>query len=175
MEQHRSNSNRQPVWGYGVSEVPFSTGNPRSPLGYMDFKVTTALLRTYSKVPPILWSVCSGFRDTLLRSVGGQSDVFQSALSYQLRPSWAKAGRDGMPVGPRFPIAQILDPHRYGPSASSTAVPPDRAAAPKSVLSPGAVASFSVQVSGSEPSFQWQRSNDEAPLGPSSRKRLPRS
>jgi hypothetical protein len=155
-------ANRQAVWGYGASAVPFSTGNPKSPLRYMDYNV-------YDSTPAYLFNDVTytlaqlrdrGFeRHTAV--VAGPLSIFHDLTSYQLKPRWTKAGRYGDPVGPRFPIAKIFDTHRYGPSALSTGSRPIITQQPRNkVVSQGSIASFSVQVNGTGLTYQWESSKD---------------
>lgn len=155
-------ANKQPVCGYCESAVPFSTGRPESPLRYMDYNV-------YDSTPAF------GFKDVTytlaqLRSrgferhtsvVAGPLSIFRDLTSYELRPRWSKAGRYGDPVGPRFPVARILDTRRYGPSALKTGNSPIITQQPENrVVSRGSIATFGVQATGSELSFQWEWSTD---------------
>ena len=49
--------------------------------------------------------------------VASALSVYQDLTSWVLKPQWTTAGRYGDPVGPRYPIAQILNTSRYGPGA----------------------------------------------------------
>ncbi len=64
-------------------------------------------------------------------------------------------------VGPRFPIAQILDFSRYGPRTSRTGSSPVIIQQPQSqTASIGGTATFNVQINGSGLCYQWQGSID---------------
>ncbi len=53
-------------------------------------------------------------------AVATDGSIFVDLVSYVLQPQWTTAGRYGDPVGPRIPIAQLLDTSRYGPQAFAT-------------------------------------------------------
>ena len=155
-------ANKRAVWGYGVSAVPFSTGRPESPLRYMDYNV-------YDSTPAYLFKDATytlaqlqsrGF-ERHAAVVAGSLSIFRDLTSYELKPRWSKAGRYGDPVGPRFPVARILDTRRYGPSALKTGNSPIITQQPENrVVSRGSIATFGVQATGSELSFQWEWSTD---------------
>jgi hypothetical protein len=80
---------------------------------------------------------------------------------YTLAAAYQTAGRYGDPVGPRFPINQIMNPGRYGPRVKGTGSSPRITRQPENqTVALGGSAAFSVQVSGSGLLYQWQRSND---------------
>jgi hypothetical protein len=154
-------ANKRAVWGYGAS-VPFSSGRPESPLRYMDYNVydsTPAFL--FDGVTYTLAQLQSRGFERHSAVVAGQLSIFRDLTSYELKPRWLKAGRYGDPVGPRFPVARILDTRRYGPSALKTGNPPIITQQPQDqVASRGGITTFSVHATGSELSFQWEWSTD---------------
>ena len=155
-------ANKQAVWGYSVGEVSFSTRSATSPLRYMDYNV-------YDRTPAYFFNQITytlpqlrarGF-ERHAAIVAGSASLFRDLTSYELKPRWSKAGRYGDPVGPRFPVARILDTRRYGPSALKTGNSPIITQQPQDqVASRGSIATFGVQATGSELSFQWERSKD---------------
>jgi hypothetical protein len=54
--------------------------------------------------------------------IAGASDLFMGDKTWQLKPQWAKKGRDGDAPGPDN-IAEILDLTRYGPAAAPKEAP----------------------------------------------------
>jgi len=93
--------------------------------------------------------------------VSSDLSIFQDLTSYVLLPQWTTAGRYGAPVGPRYPVAQILNTSRYGPGALSTGTSPTITQQPQNqTVSAGGSATFSVQVNGSGLLYQWQSSSD---------------
>jgi hypothetical protein len=157
----------RPIMGYRDNDVPFVRGGPLAPLAYMDHNVydgaTTYDFGGYTAHHTILNFQQMGRQgfEQHSRVVRGASVIFQDLTSYQLRPPWRTAGRDRDPVGPRFPIAGILDTGRYGPRAFLTGSRPIINQQPHSQKAAvGERATFSVQVNGSGPLYQWQRSND---------------
>jgi hypothetical protein len=113
----------RPILAYGDSEVPFAPRGPRAPLAYMDYNV-------YDGSPAYEFGADvarpSAFDFSQMRSHGfewhgrvirGGRALFEDSAPLRLRARWQTAGRDGDPVGPRFPIDRIRDPRRYGPGA----------------------------------------------------------
>jgi len=93
--------------------------------------------------------------------ISGDQNIFQNLTTYTLLPQWTTAGRYGDTVGPRYSVAQILNPNRYGPGALSTGSAPVITQQPQNqTVSVGSTATFSIQVNGSGLFYQWQRSND---------------
>ena len=101
------------------SATNFSVGGPTAPLTYLDYNV-------YAATPTYLFGSTfyteaqmqtNGFE--LHTTVTAASNIFVDQVSYVLQPAFQTAGRYGDPVGPRFPIAQILNTNRYGPGASN--------------------------------------------------------
>ena len=160
-------SGGQTIMAYADNYLSFTRSGAQAPLGYMDYNV-------YDGAPRYSFgeytSRSSDFTLSRMRAQGFERHakvvssaliVFQDLNAYRLRPPWTTAGRDGGPVGPRFPIAQILDTSRYGPRVLGTGSSPTTMRQPEnqSPAAGGRVA-FGVEVSGSGPLYQWQRSND---------------
>ena len=87
--------------------------------------------------------------------------VFQNLTSYVLLPQWETAGRYGDPVGPRYPVAQIMNTSRYGPGALTTGTSPSITQQPQNqTVASGGSATFSAQASGSGLQYQWMTSTN---------------
>ncbi len=157
----------RPITGYRDNNTPFVRSGPQGPLAYMDYNVydgaTTYDFGNYTPhhaILDLLQMRRQGFEQHS-RVVRGASVVFQDLTTYGLRPQWRTAGRDGDRVGPRFPIAGILDTGRYGPRGLRTDSRPLINQQPQSQETlVGGRATFTVQVNGSGPLYQWLRSND---------------
>jgi hypothetical protein len=140
---------------------PYNQTGPSAPFAYSDYNI-------YDGAPG--WDFGNGTRFNLAqfraqgferhsRVVRSARDIFQDRTSYQLKPQWQTAGRYGDPVGPRFPIAQIIDARRYGPRALRTGTSPSIIQQPRNqTVSVGETATFSVEVTGSGLCYQWQGS-----------------
>ena len=107
----------QPVWGYDGGEVAFSTGQSTSPLTYMDYNVYDSTPEYYFNGTYTLAQMQANGFETHAYVVSGLTSIYQDTTNWVLQSKWTTAGRYGDPVGPRFPIAQILDTNRYGPEA----------------------------------------------------------
>jgi hypothetical protein len=151
-----------PAWSFADSYDTFASG----PLQYMDYNVYGgAPLYNFGNYT----SQQSTFNLAQFRargferhaSVTAASNIFIDQTSYVLLPRWTTAGRYGDPVGPRFPIAQILNTSRYGPRALRTGTSPIITQQPQSqTVAVGETATFSVQVKGSGLCYQWQGSKN---------------
>ena len=111
------------IWGYQNHYVAFSVGQTTSPLAYMDYNF-------YDGAPSYDFNVygtphytytlsqfqSQGF-ETHSVQVASVTTIYQDTVSYVLKAPYTTAGRYGDPVGPRFPVAQILNTNRYGPGA----------------------------------------------------------
>ncbi|MFO0891139.1 MAG: Ig-like domain-containing protein [Isosphaeraceae bacterium] len=146
--------NAESTWAYRTY-VPFTTSGSNTPLTYMDYNV-------YVGTPSYYFASVTKTRSDMAQS-GFESrastttdplTIFQDQTSYVLRTQWTTAGRYGDPVGPRFPVAQIISTARYGPAArgatttavaraaSQTALTVDRAAASAGVGAPASSLSW---------------------------------
>ena len=153
----------QPVWGY-VNSNQYLTDSPLSYMGYNVYDAAPTYGFGLYLSNPTQYTLSQfqsrGF-ERHAAIVAGSLSIFRDLTSYELKPRWAKAGRYGDPVGPRFPIARILDTRRYGPAALKTGNSPIITQQPQDqVASRGSIATFSVQVIGSELCFRWERSKD---------------
>jgi len=147
--------------------VAFVPRGSRAPLQYIDYNVydrapsySFGSYASQKRVFNLSQMRARGFEQHA-RVVRSDLTIFQDLTSYQLRPQWTTAGRNGDPVGPRFPIAKILDTSRYGPQALGTGSSPIFTQRPENQSAAvGGRATFSVRVSASGLLYQWQRSND---------------
>ena len=110
-------SKGQPTWGYDVGEA-FSMGSSTSPLSYMDYNVydSTPEYCFNGTIYTLAQMQAQGFEQHAY-VVSSALSVYQNLTSYVLLPQWTTAGRYGDPVGPRYPVAQIMNTSRYGPGA----------------------------------------------------------
>ena len=104
------------VYGWAC-QTRYAQSGPQAPIAYMDYNVYD--------VPPhydffndapldnLTQFQSQGFE--LHAQVASDLSIFQDLTSYVLQPQWTTAGRYGDPIGPRYPVAQIMDPNRYGP------------------------------------------------------------
>ncbi|MFI5459059.1 MAG: NosD domain-containing protein, partial [Isosphaerales bacterium] len=158
-------SEGQAVWGYVDANENLTDSPP--PLSYMNYNV-------YDSSPsygfglylsnPVTYSLSQfqgqGFEQHA-QVVSSDLSIFQDLTSYVLLTQWTTAGRYGDPVGPRYPVAQILNTSRYGPGSLSTGISPIITQQPQNqTVSAGGSATFSVQVNGSGLLYQWQSSSD---------------
>ena len=116
-------SGGQAITAYVDHYVSFTTSGSQAPLQYMDYNVYDGA-PTYS-----FGEYTSQYNDFSLSQMQAQGfeqhahvvssdlSIFQDVTSYALLPQWTTAGRYGDPVGPRYPVAQILNTNRYGPGA----------------------------------------------------------
>ena len=105
----------QPGSGYSTDES-LSTGQSTSPVAYMDYNVyDNAPEYSFSGHYTLAQMQSYGFENHAY--VSSDSSLFQNTTSYVLLPQWTTAGRYGDPVGPRYPVAQIMNTSRYGPGA----------------------------------------------------------
>jgi hypothetical protein len=88
--------------------------------------------------------------------------VYRDLRSYEHLPRWPTSGRYGDSVGPRYPLAQILNASRYGPRALRTDKGPSLTPQPESqTVTPGEKATFNAVVPRGEViSYLWQWSDD---------------
>ena len=113
------------LWGYSASSVSFSTGSSTSPLSYMDYNVYDGTPEyDFNGTTYTLSQMQSHGFEQHAYVVSSDLSIFQNLTSYVLLPQWTTAGRYGDPVGPRYPVAQILNTSRYGPRALSTGTSP---------------------------------------------------
>jgi hypothetical protein len=160
-------SRRQSILAYADLTLPFTPRGAEAPLEYMDYNVYDGPPRysfgEYTRRPSdftLSQMRTQGF-ERHSKVVASASSIFWNLTAYQLRPQWTTAGRNGDPVGPRFSIAQILATSRYGPQALGAGSSPAMIQQPENQsAAAGGRVFFSVQVSGSGPLYQWQRSND---------------
>ncbi len=121
-------SSGSPVVGYYEYFTVFVASGPSAPLAYMDYNV-------YDGAPSYKFgqfSTPSSFTLAQFRaqgleinsSVAPATDIFVDQVSYLLKPAFVSAGRYGDMVGPRYPVASILDAARYGPAAMGSPPPP---------------------------------------------------
>ena len=153
-------SNGQPTWGYDVDE-PFSTGSSTSPLSYMDYNVYDSTPEYYFNGTYTLAQMQAQGFEQHAYVVSSALSVYQNLTSYVLLPQWTTAGRYGDPVGPRYPVAQIMNTSRYGPGALTTGTSPSVTQQPQNqTVASGGSATFSIQASGSGLLYQWMTSNN---------------
>jgi len=104
----------------------FSVGQSKSPLAYMDYNVydATSSYRFGDYASGTVTYTLSQFQaqgfEQHSYDISGDQNIFQNLTTYTLLPQWTTAGRYGDTVGPRYSVAQILNPNRYGPGALST-------------------------------------------------------
>ena len=153
----------QPVWGY-VNSNQYLTDSPLSYMGYNVYDAAPTYGFGLYLSNPTQYTLsqfqAQGFEQHA-QVVSSDLSIFQNLTSYALLPQWTTAGRYGDAVGPRYPIAQILNTSRYGPGALSTGSSPSITQQPQNqTVSAGGSATFSVQVNGSGLLYQWQSSSD---------------
>jgi hypothetical protein len=156
------------ITAYQNLSMPLVLGGSQAPLQFMDYNV-------YDGQPSYLFcnsAGTAGVAYTLAQMqaagfeqhatvVSSDLAIFQNLASYQLLPQWETAGRYGDPVGPRYPIARIMDSSRYGAAALGAASNLSISQQPQNqIVSVGATATFSVEAIGSWLTYQWQRSNN---------------
>jgi Bacterial Ig-like domain len=153
-------ANNQPLWGYDADE-PLSVGGSTSPLSYMDYNVYDSTPEYYFNSTYTLAQMQSDGFENHAYVVSGLSSLYQNETSWVLLPQWTTAGRYGDPVGPRYPVAQIMNTSRYGPGALTTGTAPSITQQPQNQkVASGGSATFSVQASGSGLLYQWMTSNN---------------
>jgi hypothetical protein len=156
-----------PINVYMDNYMTFTPSGPQAPLQCMDYNVydgapsySFGAYTTQPTVYNLSQMQAQGFEQHS-QVVGSDLSIFQDLTSYQLLPQWTNAGRYGDPVGPRYPIAQILDTSRYGPATLGTGSSPSITQQPQNQTVPvGGTATFSIQVNGSAVFYQWQRTDD---------------
>jgi hypothetical protein len=152
-------SGGQSVWGYIATSVPFSTGSSTSPLSYMDYNVynVTPAYDFNGTNYTLAQMQSSGFEQHSV--VASDSSIFVNEVSYVLQPALQTAGRNGGPVGPTYPVAQIMNTGRYGAGALGTS--PTITQQPQNQrVQTGGSATFSVTVNGSGLLYQWMTSTN---------------
>ena len=161
----------QEIRGYWNPYDAFTTGLSTSPLAYMDYNV-------YDGPPIYDFNGYVGTEEVYTLSqmqaqgfeqhssvISGDSNIFSNLTTYTLLPQWTTAGRYGDTLGPRYSVAQIMNPNRYGPGALSTGSAPVITQEPQNqTVSVGSTATFSIQVNGSGLFYQWEVSNDGGSL-----------
>ena len=155
------------VQGYYNPYDAFTIGQSTSPLAYMDYNLYDAPsiyeFNNYvgtNEVYTLSQMQAQGFEQHSY-DISGDTNIFQNLTTYALLPQWTTAGRYGDTLGPRYSVAQIMNPNRYGPGALSTGSAPVITQEPQNqTVSVGSTATFSIQVTGSGLLYQWQRSND---------------
>ena len=116
-------SGGQPLVGFIDQYEAFAASGSAAQLAYMDYNV-------YDGAPSYDFGGYVGSPSTFNLSqmrtqgfeqhsqvVSSDLSIFQDLTSYALLPQWNTAGRYGDPVGPRYPVAQILNTNRYGARA----------------------------------------------------------
>ena len=103
--------------------MAFSKGQSNSPLVYMDYNFydgpPSYEFGAYTSTPSLFTLSqfqAQGF-ETHSQQVASATTIYQDTTSWVLKSAYTTAGRYGDPVGPRFPIAQIMNTSRYGPGA----------------------------------------------------------
>ena len=149
----------QPGSGYSTDES-LSTGQSTSPVAYMDYNVyDNAPVYSFSGHYTLAQMQSYGFENHAY--VSSDSSLFQNTTSYALLPQWTTAGRYGDPVGPRYPVAQIMNTSRYGPGALTTGTSPSITQQPQNqTVASGGSATFTTQASGSGLLYQWMTSTN---------------
>ncbi len=108
-------------FAYSASNTPYVASGPTAEVAYMDYNVYAG------GVMPIYNFQDRNFNLAQWRAEGheinatfpsGPLDVYTDLTSYVLKPAYQTAGRFGDPVGPRYPVASIMDATRYGPGAA---------------------------------------------------------
>ena len=144
--------NGTPMWAYATYDA-FTTSGSMAPITYMDYNVYDGApeYRFNNDDPDLTLAQfqAQGF-ETHSSVVANDLDIFQNLTSYVLLPQWTTAGRYGDAVGPRYPVAQIMNVSRYGPGALSSGTSPAITQQPQNqTVATGGSATFSVQVNGS--------------------------
>jgi len=171
-----SNSYRQNIWNnivfapnskltafYNIA-ITYVQSGPNAPISYMDYNV-------YTGTPNYQFGGGTTFTFPQMQSQGfeqhtsvvsGPLNIYQDLTAYQLLPQWQTAGRYGDSVGPRFPIAQILDVSRYGPQAA-----PAFAISTASLLNGSISTPYSqtLNASGGTTPYTWSVSSGTLPAG----------
>jgi hypothetical protein len=149
------------IFSYTTKFVP--SGNKET-FSYLDYNVYTGTPSyEFPNHPKYSWSTFKSFGyERHTRVVSGPRDIYNDVKSYALKARWRTAGPNGDPIGPRFPIAQIRDPSRYGPQALRNGSDPAITEQPHSqAATRGGKVFFSIRVTnGDVISYQWQRSRD---------------
>ena len=113
--------NGTPMWGYATYDKHVQGGS-KAPIAYMDYNVYDGAPHyRFGDVPDYKLSQFKAHGFEVHSSVvSNDLAIFQDLTSYRLKPRWTTAGRHRDPVGPRFPIAQIMNTSRYGARALPT-------------------------------------------------------
>ncbi len=118
------------IQAYQNREATAVFGGPTAQLAYMDYNVyngvTVYSFAQYS-LPLVNYTMLQ-FQSHGLETHSSESilvaNIFVNQVDYVLKPPFDTAGRYGDMVGPRYPVAQILDTSNYGPGAMPGPPPP---------------------------------------------------
>jgi hypothetical protein len=154
--------NQHGLWSFSTTN-PYVRSGSQAPISYMDYNLYDAPShsRFRNDRPMYVLAQMRGQGFETHTSVSADSSIFHDMVSYAVLPRWQTAGRYGGTMGPRFPVSQILDTSRYGHGTLGRVGSPVITQQPQDqTIAVGGAASFTIQVQGSSPFYQWQRSND---------------
>jgi hypothetical protein len=110
--------------GLWTANLPFSVGQTTDPVGYSDYNAYSGTpqfrFNQYGS-PSTTFSLAQyqaqGF-ETHAVPFSTLTGLYQDTVNWRLKPAYQSGyGPYGECLGPRFPVAQIMNPSRYGPSA----------------------------------------------------------
>ena len=156
------------IGAYGNEFLPCTVNQSNSPIAYMDYNFydgpPSYQFDNYGSSPATytMAQMRSNFGfEEHSQQVASITTIYQNTTSWVLNSAYTTAGRYGDPVGPRYPVAQIINAGRYGPGALATAAAPIITQQPQNqTVASGGTASFSIGASGSNVQYQWMTSTN---------------